>query len=175
MSNFYCHVTTYAQHSTEEVPPILSKLTSTLSIAARRVATRQATRLTRSGSPSHGRPKRAASRATPSSNVNFHDDHHRRVPIVGVGKGGDNLQRVSEAPLPTIPAQDCAPAQVLDTFHSCAGNVLPPKLFMKEVSDDLGSKRYSEFFDPCQEAANRSLKCLHRNGGERDMCSDYFQ
>ena len=37
------------------------------------------------------------------------------------------------------------------------------------------SKRPGEFFDPCQEAAARSLKCLHRNGGDRDMCADYFQ
>ncbi|KAI9650146.1 Mitochondrial copper homeostasis protein [Ciborinia camelliae] len=37
------------------------------------------------------------------------------------------------------------------------------------------SKRPGEYFDPCQEAATRSLKCLARNGGDRDMCTDYFQ
>lgn len=44
-------------------------------------------------------------------------------------------------------------------------------------STDIGlcSKRPGEFLDPCQEAASRSLKCLHRNGGDRDMCTDYFQ
>ncbi|KAF4536722.1 MTCP1 domain-containing protein [Lasiodiplodia theobromae] len=36
-------------------------------------------------------------------------------------------------------------------------------------------KQYSQYFDPCQEAASKSLRCLHRNGGDRDMCSDYFQ
>ncbi|KAK3048159.1 Mitochondrial copper homeostasis protein [Extremus antarcticus] len=36
------------------------------------------------------------------------------------------------------------------------------------------SKRYSEYFDPCQEVADRSLKCLRRNGGDRAMCQDYF-
>ncbi|KAK5133074.1 Mitochondrial copper homeostasis protein [Meristemomyces frigidus] len=36
------------------------------------------------------------------------------------------------------------------------------------------NKRYSEYFDPCQEAADRSLKCLRRNGGDRAMCTDYF-
>ncbi|TGO78226.1 hypothetical protein BELL_0074g00170 [Botrytis elliptica] len=36
-------------------------------------------------------------------------------------------------------------------------------------------KRPGEYFDPCQEAASRSLKCLARNGGDRDMCTDYFQ
>jgi cytochrome c oxidase assembly protein subunit 23 len=42
-------------------------------------------------------------------------------------------------------------------------------------ADPSSSKRPGEFFDPCQEAADRSLKCLHRNGGDRDMCTDYFQ
>lgn len=37
------------------------------------------------------------------------------------------------------------------------------------------SKDRSEFLDPCQEAAARSIRCLHRNGGDRTMCSDYFQ
>ena len=37
------------------------------------------------------------------------------------------------------------------------------------------SKAYSKYFDPCQEAASRSIKCLHRNGGDRQMCTDYFQ
>jgi len=35
-------------------------------------------------------------------------------------------------------------------------------------------KELSKYVDPCQEAANKSLKCLRRNGGARDMCSDYF-
>jgi len=41
--------------------------------------------------------------------------------------------------------------------------------------DKFLNKQNSEYFDPCQEAASRSLKCLHRNGGDRDMCTDYFQ
>ncbi|KAK7727656.1 Mitochondrial copper homeostasis protein [Botryosphaeria dothidea] len=36
-------------------------------------------------------------------------------------------------------------------------------------------KQYSQYFDPCQEAASRSLRCLHRNGGDKDLCADYFQ
>lgn len=36
------------------------------------------------------------------------------------------------------------------------------------------SKKNSQYVDPCQEAAERSLKCLRRNGGARDMCMDYF-
>ncbi|KXL48644.1 MAG: hypothetical protein FE78DRAFT_29013 [Acidomyces sp. 'richmondensis'] len=36
------------------------------------------------------------------------------------------------------------------------------------------SKRNSEYFDPCQEAADRSWKCLRRNGGDRLLCTDYF-
>ncbi|UPX17719.1 Mitochondrial copper homeostasis protein [Ascochyta rabiei] len=37
------------------------------------------------------------------------------------------------------------------------------------------NKAYSEYFDPCQEAADKSIRCLKRNGGERAMCSDFFQ
>jgi len=37
------------------------------------------------------------------------------------------------------------------------------------------SKRPGEYFDPCQEAAARSLKCLHRNADNKEMCNDYFQ
>ncbi|KAF2842891.1 hypothetical protein M501DRAFT_906595, partial [Patellaria atrata CBS 101060] len=44
-----------------------------------------------------------------------------------------------------------------------------------ESSNKFNSKQYSEYFDPCQEAANRSLKCLNRNGGDKEMCTDYFQ
>ncbi|SMQ52206.1 unnamed protein product [Zymoseptoria tritici ST99CH_3D7] len=48
-----------------------------------------------------------------------------------------------------------------------------------ETAWDKGGKRFSskqnsEYFDPCQEAATRSLKCLRRNGGDRKMCQDYF-
>ncbi|QVM13294.1 Mitochondrial copper homeostasis protein [Coccidioides posadasii str. Silveira] len=36
-------------------------------------------------------------------------------------------------------------------------------------------KPASQFFDPCQEFADRSIKCMRRNAGDRDMCTDYFQ
>jgi hypothetical protein len=39
----------------------------------------------------------------------------------------------------------------------------------------MGRKSSSKFLDPCQEAANKSIKCMHRNGGDKDMCQDYFQ
>ncbi|KAI1307776.1 hypothetical protein F5Y03DRAFT_393841 [Xylaria venustula] len=37
------------------------------------------------------------------------------------------------------------------------------------------SKSKSEYFDPCQEAASKSIRCLNRNGGDRAMCTDYFE
>ncbi len=43
------------------------------------------------------------------------------------------------------------------------------------AADTVDSKRSSEYFDPCQEFANKSIKCLHRNGGDKEMCIDYFQ
>ena len=42
-------------------------------------------------------------------------------------------------------------------------------------ADTACSKQSSEYFDPCQAAAERSLKCLHRNQGDREFCADYFQ
>ncbi|KDB23682.1 cytochrome c oxidase-assembly factor COX23, mitochondrial [Trichophyton interdigitale MR816] len=37
------------------------------------------------------------------------------------------------------------------------------------------SKSASEYMDPCQDFADRSIKCMRRNNGDRDMCTDYFQ
>ncbi|RYP17653.1 hypothetical protein DL767_009979 [Monosporascus sp. MG133] len=45
----------------------------------------------------------------------------------------------------------------------------------KETKHKFQNKSKSEYFDPCQEAAARSIRCLNRNGGERAMCTDYFE
>ncbi|KAF9870647.1 cytochrome c oxidase-assembly factor cox23 [Colletotrichum karsti] len=45
----------------------------------------------------------------------------------------------------------------------------------KESSRKFDAKDKSEYYDPCQEFAQKSIKCLHRNGGDRSMCGDYFQ
>lgn len=37
------------------------------------------------------------------------------------------------------------------------------------------SKSASEYYDPCQEFADRSIRCMRRNAGDREMCGDYFQ
>ncbi|KAJ5485040.1 Cytochrome c oxidase-assembly factor cox23 [Penicillium diatomitis] len=37
------------------------------------------------------------------------------------------------------------------------------------------SKPASEYYDPCQDFADRSLKCMKRNNFDREMCGDYFQ
>ncbi|KAL5342594.1 cytochrome c oxidase-assembly factor cox23 [Aspergillus crustosus] len=39
----------------------------------------------------------------------------------------------------------------------------------------FSNKSASEYFDPCQEFADRSLKCMKRNAHDKDMCHDYFQ
>ncbi|EEH10617.1 mitochondrial cytochrome c oxidase assembly factor [Histoplasma capsulatum G186AR] len=36
-------------------------------------------------------------------------------------------------------------------------------------------KPASGFYDPCQDFADRSIKCMRRNGNDKTMCSDYFQ
>ncbi|EPE04159.1 cytochrome c oxidase-assembly factor cox23 [Ophiostoma piceae UAMH 11346] len=44
-----------------------------------------------------------------------------------------------------------------------------------KVREKFETKSKSEYLDPCQEAAAKSIRCLHRNGGDRGMCQDYFQ
>ncbi|KAF8425218.1 cytochrome c oxidase-assembly factor cox-23 [Tirmania nivea] len=44
-----------------------------------------------------------------------------------------------------------------------------------EVKRKFRGKGASEYYDPCQDAATRSIQCLNRNFGDREMCSDYFQ
>ncbi|KAK3984113.1 hypothetical protein QBC44DRAFT_337595 [Cladorrhinum sp. PSN332] len=45
----------------------------------------------------------------------------------------------------------------------------------RETKTKFEGKDRSAFLDPCQEAAAKSIRCLHRNAGDRTMCSDYFQ
>ncbi|KAK7733657.1 Mitochondrial copper homeostasis protein [Cytospora paraplurivora] len=45
----------------------------------------------------------------------------------------------------------------------------------EKTKKQFNGKSRSEWFDPCQEAANKSFKCLNRNGGDRALCQDYFQ
>ncbi|KAI1184658.1 hypothetical protein F5B17DRAFT_411125 [Nemania serpens] len=45
----------------------------------------------------------------------------------------------------------------------------------KEKRRKFQNKSKSEYFDPCQEAASMSIRCLNRNAGERAMCTDYFE
>ena len=45
----------------------------------------------------------------------------------------------------------------------------------QELDLNSHSKRTSEYFDPCQALASRSIKCIHRNAEDRDLCLDYFQ
>ncbi|KMK54491.1 hypothetical protein Y699_06135 [Aspergillus fumigatus Z5] len=39
----------------------------------------------------------------------------------------------------------------------------------------FANKHASEYYDPCQDFADRSLKCMKRNAFDKDMCGDYFQ
>ena len=57
----------------------------------------------------------------------------------------------------------------------CLSACLDLKDFSIPQSSRFISKANSKYFDPCQEAASRSIKCLHRNAGDRQLCTDYFQ
>lgn len=56
-----------------------------------------------------------------------------------------------------------------------SGSVCQTMKLSSSSPDMMASKRSSEFFDPCQDFAKKSIKCLRRNGGDKEMCTDYFQ
>src|ERR1700744_4046814 len=61
------------------------------------------------------------------------------------------------------------------TFQSYVG-AIPGMLHRAALTAGaMHRKRSSEYYDPCQEFANKSIKCMHRNNGDRDMCQDYFK
>ncbi|KAL4798908.1 cysteine alpha-hairpin motif superfamily [Aspergillus venezuelensis] len=39
----------------------------------------------------------------------------------------------------------------------------------------FSNKSASEYYDPCQDFADRSLRCMKRNAFDKEMCGDYFQ
>ncbi|KAJ5673826.1 hypothetical protein N7462_009265 [Penicillium macrosclerotiorum] len=45
----------------------------------------------------------------------------------------------------------------------------------EKAEPKFSHKTASEYYDPCQDFADRSLKCMKRNGFDREMCQDYFQ
>ncbi|KKA28352.1 hypothetical protein TD95_000245 [Thielaviopsis punctulata] len=49
------------------------------------------------------------------------------------------------------------------------------KVWNDDKRQQFRAKDMSKYFDPCQEAADRSIRCLHRNPTEKSLCSDYFQ
>ncbi|KAL2691198.1 Mitochondrial copper homeostasis protein [[Neocosmospora] mangrovei] len=66
----------------------------------------------------------------------------------------DTKQETSEAPKPTENGSDA---------------------WSDDKRRKFETKSKSEYYDPCQEAAQRSYRCLFRNGGDKSMCGEYFQ
>ncbi|KAI8685274.1 Mitochondrial copper homeostasis protein [Fusarium solani] len=66
-----------------------------------------------------------------------------------------------------------------DTKQEAAEAPKPTEAGSDAWSDDkrrkFETKSKSEYYDPCQEAAQRSYRCLFRNGGDKSMCGEYFQ
>ncbi|KAH3686330.1 hypothetical protein WICPIJ_002692 [Wickerhamomyces pijperi] len=40
---------------------------------------------------------------------------------------------------------------------------------------NFASKGPSRYYDPCQESANMSIRCLESNNFDREMCGEYFK
>ncbi|KAL2215609.1 hypothetical protein M432DRAFT_642631 [Thermoascus aurantiacus ATCC 26904] len=49
------------------------------------------------------------------------------------------------------------------------------KTAWERVEKRFNGKNASEYFDPCQDFADRSIRCLRRNAGDKEFCHDYFQ
>lgn len=77
--------------------------------------------------------------------------------------------------LPNAPEDSPWDSETSKKFERSVAENIPSPPRDRHLTPALCSKRPGEYLDPCQEAAARSLKCLHRNGGARDMCADYFQ
>ena len=101
--------------------------------------------------------------------------------------------RWSESSLSTL-LLTCIEYSQHSTSKSCLGNNSPAPwarhlcvyqshqphhdfvLFAVELTPiAIFSKSASEYYDPCQDFADRSLRCMKRNPDDRDMCHDYFQ
>ncbi|CAK7210668.1 hypothetical protein SBRCBS47491_000853 [Sporothrix bragantina] len=70
-------------------------------------------------------------------------------------------------------------ASTVDTLSTTAASDKDKRavddVWTPKVRRKFETKSKSEYLDPCQEAAARSIRCLHRNGGDRALCQDYFQ
>ncbi|KAF2031788.1 hypothetical protein EK21DRAFT_62505 [Setomelanomma holmii] len=66
-------------------------------------------------------------------------------------------------------------AKPVTTTPATSPDPQKPDEWSGPAATKFDNKAYSEYFDPCQEAADKSIRCLKRNGGERAMCTDFFQ
>ncbi|CAK7199343.1 Mitochondrial copper homeostasis protein [Sporothrix eucalyptigena] len=62
-----------------------------------------------------------------------------------------------------------------DTSTTTTSKTAGDDVWTPQVRRKFETKSKSEYLDPCQEAAARSIRCLHRNGGDKALCQDYFQ
>jgi hypothetical protein len=83
-------------------------------------------------------------------------------------------ERTVQTKAPEAPAESDRWEKSKQTFQGYESRL--PYVFLPwELIALPYSKRASEYYDPCQEAANKSIKCMYRNNGDREMCQDYFQ
>ena len=71
--------------------------------------------------------------------------------------------------------KDATPWQKAEATFNAYALYIAKGAAMQALTYLTFSKRNSEYFDPCQEAASRSIKCIHRNAGDKSLCTDYFQ
>jgi len=77
------------------------------------------------------------------------------------------------APDPEIP-------QTVDQVNFTKGSVDQYKFYpdnptSEENKRKFASKEPSKYFDPCNQSAQMSIRCLENNDYNKDMCHEYFK
>ena len=97
------------------------------------------------------------------------------------GRANSNSSNNNNTPPSPLPTPTTAAAAMATEEEEGDNNIrYTPPTFREDPTSTPTKAKFrqkapSEYFDPCQDAANRSIQCLNRNFGDRDLCSDYFQ
>lgn len=77
-------------------------------------------------------------------------------------------------------ASDPAVDKQKDSVNFVKGSPTEYKFYPDNPTSEYHKQKFatkgpSRYYDPCQESANMSIKCLELNNFDRDMCHEYFK
>ncbi|OBS21562.1 hypothetical protein FPOA_07898 [Fusarium poae] len=87
----------------------------------------------------------------------------------------DRICKTSSLPQTPSTMSSSTPKDAVDTAEPPKAKETESKVWSDDKRRKFETKSKSEFYDPCQEAAQASYRCLFRNGGDKNMCGEYFQ